>query len=128
MRSPANPYVRAVAAAVLMLGCAVSLALNWPGQLSYDSVVQLHDGRIGHYNPWHPPVMSWMLGVADRLLPGTGLFVLFDEVLVTASLLSLLWMTPRVAWAAATAAALLVALPQFVLYQGVVWEDVLFAD
>ncbi|HLY07537.1 MAG TPA: hypothetical protein VKR31_17455 [Rhizomicrobium sp.] len=119
---------RAAAAAVLVLGFAVSLALNWPGQLSYDSVVQLHDGRFGQYNPWHPPVMAWMLGIADRLLPGTGLFVVFDEFLVTASIVSLLWLAPRISWAAAVAAAIVVALPQFLLYQGIVWKDVLFAD
>lgn len=119
---------RAAAAAVLILGFLVSLALNWPGQLSYDSVVQLHDGRLGQYNPWHPPVMSWMLGVADGILRGTGLFVLFDEVLVTASLVSLLWIAPRTSWAAPFAAAIAVALPQLVLYQGIVWKDVLFAD
>ena len=119
---------RSLAAAVLILGFAISFALNWPGQLSYDSVVQLHDGRLGHYNPWHPPVMSWMLGVASGILPGTGLFVLFDEGLVTASLVSLLWITPRVSPAAVVVAAVLVALPQFLLYQGIVWKDVLFAD
>jgi hypothetical protein len=119
---------RIAAAAVFIVGFAASLSLNWPGQLSYDSVVQLHDGRLGHYNPWHPPVMSWMLGIADGIHPGTGLFVLFDEFLVTASLVSLLWIAPRVSWAAVVAAALLVALPQFLLYQGVVWKDVLFAD
>src|SRR6202000_2161818 len=35
------------------------LALNAPGQLSYDSVTQLADGRTGHYNSWHPPLMAW---------------------------------------------------------------------
>ena len=125
---PLAPSPRAAAAAVLILGSAVSLALNWPGQLSYDSVVQLHDGRLGYYNPWHPPVMSWMLGIADGIHPGTGFFILFDEFLVTASLLSLLWIAPRISWAVVVAAAVLVALPQFVLYQGIVWKDVLFAD
>lgn len=119
---------RAAAAAVLFAGLAVSLALNWPGQLSYDSIVQLHDGRLGHYNPWHPPVMSWILGLADSIVPGTGLFIVFDEFLVTASLVSLLWITVRVSWTAVLAAAILIALPQILLYQGIVWKDVLFAD
>ncbi|HEY6578050.1 MAG TPA: hypothetical protein VIY09_01890 [Rhizomicrobium sp.] len=117
-----------VAAAVLVAGCAAALALNWPGQLSYDSVVQLHDGRTGHYNPWHPPVMAWMLGVADRLLPGAGLFILFDAVLLFASVLSLLWLARRPSWVAPIAALVCAALPQFLLYQGIVWKDVLFAD
>jgi hypothetical protein len=116
------------AAIMLALGFAICLALNWPGQLSYDSVAQLHDGRTGHYNAWHPPVMAWLLGLADAALPGTGLFILFDAMLLFGSMLSLLWLRPGTSWLAAAAAAACVALPQFVLYQGIVWKDVLFAD
>jgi hypothetical protein len=116
------------AGAAIVLGCTVSVALNWPGQLSYDSVAQLHDGRTGHYNAWHPPVMAWMLGLADAAHPGTGLFILFDSILLFGGMLSILWIAPRVSWAAAAIAAITVALPQFVLYQGIVWKDVLFAD
>ena len=123
-----KPSPRLLAAAVLGLGCAASLALNWPGQLSYDSVVQLHDARLGHYNPWHPPVMAWMLGIADSLVPGTGLFVLVDGFLLFGSLVSLLWIPRRMSRCAVVAAALCVALPQLLLYQGIVWKDVLFAD
>lgn len=119
---------RVATAIVLLLGAAVALALNWPGQLSYDSVVQLHDARLGHYNPWHPPVMAWLLGIEDAVLPGTGLFILFDTLLLGTSLVSLLWLARNSSWPAALIAAMLVALPQFVLYQGIVWKDVLFAD
>jgi hypothetical protein len=121
-------WPRIAAAAVLAVGCAASLVLNWPGQLSYDSVVQLHDGRLGHYNPWHPPVMAWMLGVLDALLPGTGLFILFDTVLFFASIGSLLWLSRRPSWVSVVVATVCAALPQVVLYQGIVWKDVLFAD
>lgn len=116
------------AGAAILLGCAVSVALNWPGQLSYDSVAQLHDGRTGHYNAWHPPVMAWMLGVGDAVLPGTGLFILFNAVLFFVSMLSILWLAPRVPWAAVAIAAISAVLPQFVLYEGIVWKDVLFSD
>ena len=113
---------------VLITGGTVAVALNWPGQLSYDSVVQLHDARLGHYNPWHPPVMAWLLGVEDAVLPGTGLFILLNALLLIASLVSLLWLAPNISWPAVLVAAIFVALPQFVLYQGIVWKDVLFAD
>jgi hypothetical protein len=124
----ADSRARWAAAAVLVAGFSASLVLNWPGQLSYDSVVQLHDGRLGRYNSWHPPVMSWLLGLMDRAVPGTGLFILFDDLLLTAGLLALLLTLPRISWPGVVVAAILVALPQFVLYQGIVWKDVLFAD
>ncbi len=119
---------RLAAAAVTLIGCLVSLALSWPGQLSWDSVMQLRDGRTGHYNPWHPPVMAWMLGLFDALVPGTGLFVVFDTVLFFASFASLLWLARRPSWLAIATAAAATALPQILVYQGIVWKDVLFAD
>src|SRR6202000_1591581 len=52
---------RRIASAILLAGFALMLAVNAPGQLSYDSVAQLADGRAGHYNSWHPPVMAFLL-------------------------------------------------------------------
>jgi hypothetical protein len=72
--------------------------------------------------------MAWMLGLADTVLPGTGLFVAFDVCLLSASMLSLLFLAPRLSWLAVGVVGLEVVLPQFVLYQGIVWKDVLFAD
>jgi hypothetical protein len=119
---------RIAAAAVLIAGLTLTLALSWPGHLSYDSLVQLHDGRFGFYHSWHPPVMAWLLGLGDAVLPGAGLFVLFDALLLFGALLSLLWIRPRVAWLGVAVTVLCLALPQLVLYQAIVWKDVLFAD
>ena len=108
------------------------LAMNAPGQLSYDSVTQLADGRSGSYNSWHPPLMAFLLGLFDRVVPGTGLFLLFQSGLLLAALLALVshssfedgprgWLTPLIALA-------IVLTPQWLLYQGEIWKDVLFAD
>ena len=91
-------------------------------------MVQLLEGRTGVYSTWHPPVMSWLLGLGDAIVPGTGVFVTFDVALVFGALLSLLWLGSTISWAAAAVAALCVFSPQFLLYQGIVWKDVLFAD
>lgn len=116
-------------AAFILAGFAVTVALSWPGHLSYDSILQLHQGRAGVYNNWHPPVMAWLLGLGDALVPGAGLFVLFDCLLAFGALLSLLAFKPKRATALTAAIALCVVLsPQLVLYQGLVWKDVLFAD
>ena len=127
-RLQARGSAGAVATAVLVAGFFLCLLLNWPGQLSFDSIVQLHDGRTGHYSAWHPPVMAWLLGIGDAIFPGTGLFILLDALLLFGSLLSLLWLSPKVSWAAGGVAFVCIALPQFLLYQGIVWKDVLFAD
>ncbi len=103
------------------------LALNAPGQLSYDSVTQLAEGRAGHYNSWHPPLMAFLLGLFDRLVPGTLLFLLFQSLLLLGGLLGLLALKPR-GWLSAVVALLIVLSPQWLLYQGEIWKDMLFAD
>jgi hypothetical protein len=119
---------RFAAVAVLIAGFALTLGLSWPGHLSYDSIVQLHDGRFGFYHSWHPPVMAWMLGVTDAILPGSGLFVILDALLLFAALMSLIWMRARVRWFAVAVLLLCLPLPQLILYQAIVWKDVLFAN
>lgn len=103
------------------------VALNAPGQLSYDSITQLADGRAGHYNSWHPPLMAFLLGLFDRLVPGTLLFLLFQGLLLLGGLLALLALKPR-GWLSAAVALLIVLTPQWLLYQGEIWKDMLFAD
>ncbi len=116
-----------IAAAVLVMGYGAMLALNAPGQISYDTVTQLADGRSGHYNSWHPPLMAFLLGVFDRLVPGTLLFLLFQSLLLLGGLLALLALKPR-GWPSVALALLIVLTPQWLLYQGEIWKDVLFAD
>ena len=118
-----------VTAAFILGGFAVTLAANWPGHLSYDSILQLQQGRAGLYNNWHPPVMAWLLGLGDAVLPGAGLFVALDSILAFGTLILLLSLKPEGAtWLTAAIALVGVLLPQFLLYQGLVWKDVLFAD
>src|SRR5580698_4297476 len=109
MKPRRQPSTAGIAsAAIVVFGLAAAAALASPGYLSYDSVLQLLQGRTGTYNTWHPPVMAWMLGVGDAAVPGGGLFVLFDAGLLCAAMVSLLWLRPRVSWAAAFVAALCV--------------------
>jgi len=124
MKAKRTPAI--LAATILAMGFAAMLALNLPGQLSYDSVSQLLDGRTGSYNSWHPAVMAWLLGLFDAVLPGTALYLIFEAGLLALALgLSL---RGRANWGAPLVALCLVLTPQFLLYQGTVWKDVLFAD
>src|SRR5437763_15953765 len=116
------------AGAVILAGYGLAMAASLPGHLSYDSVIQLLEGRSAAYSGWHPPVMSWLLGLFDALEPGAALFVLGSAAILFGSLLSLLWMPRKVSWAAPVAALLIVLTPQVLLYQGIVWKDVLFAN
>ena len=79
-----------VTAGVIFAGFVFSLAANLPGHMSYDSVIQLVEGRTGAYAGWHPPVTSWLLGALDAVLPGTALFVVIDALLIYGSLWALM--------------------------------------
>jgi len=117
-----------VTLAVLILGFAAVVALNWPGHLSFDSIVQLSDGRSGRYHTWHPPIMAWMLGMGDHLLRGAGLFTAFDAGILFASLAALTIGRRRVSWAGPIVALAVILSPLVLIYQGIVWKDVLYAN
>jgi hypothetical protein len=116
---------RLATAAVVLLAAATCFALNFPGHLSYDSVVQLSEGRTGVYSGQHPPVMSWLLGLSDAAWPGAALFVAFDVALIYGALLALIWLGRPRSWVAVVA-AMLALLPQLSVYPAIVWKDVLF--
>jgi hypothetical protein len=116
-----------IAALIALAGVAV-VALNWPGHLSYDSVVQLHDGRTGLYHTWHPPIMAWLLGFGDHFLAGAGLFIVLQTALLFASLVLIVLGARRLSWWIVPVCLCLIAVPQVLIWQGIVWKDVLFAD
>ena len=118
---------RIAALVVLAVGLVVSLAMNLPGHMSYDSVLQLAQGRSGLYNNWHPPVMAWLLGLFDGVVRGTALFVVFDSLLLYGALAILVCAAPRTSWFAAPLLGLWAMIPDGLIYPGIVWKDVLFA-
>lgn len=119
---------KSAATALLIALWLAVIALNWSGHFSTDSVIQLLEGRTGRYETWHPPVMSWLLGIADSVLPGGGLFAAFDTTLLFGSLLLLVQLRERVSWIAIPVLIACALTPQFALYPGIVWKDVLFAN
>jgi hypothetical protein len=123
-----RPTPRILAAAILIAGFAASVIVNWPGHLEFDSIVQLLEGRTGLYSNWHPPIMSWLLGISDAISPDAAAFVVLDTAMAFGAVLALLWLVPRPGWAAIAASAVVVVLPQFFLFQAIVWKDILFAD
>ena len=120
--------LRRVTAWLLVAGFVVCAAINLPGHLSYNSIMQLNEGRRGFYANWHPPMMSWLLGVFDGVWRGTALFTLFDMALFFGSLGALVWLKPGGTKAAIAVFVAMFFTPQVLLYEGIVWKDVLFAD
>jgi hypothetical protein len=114
--------------AVLLLGFAASLVANWPGHFPPDAVWQLAQGRSGLFNLWHPPVMAWMLGLADAIWPGASLFMVFDTALFFIALGAFATLRGRPGAIGLIVLAIIAASPLVLIYQGLVLKDVLFAD
>ncbi len=114
---------------IAVVGFVAILALNLPGQMTVDTTYQLYEGRSGHrltFNPW---IMSWLLGRFDAVTPGAGLFMAANAALLMISLALLPRLSKRpVGWAAPATLALVLATPQLINFQGIVWKDVLFAN
>ena len=117
-----------VTQAILVAGFLLVIAANMPGHLSNDSVRQLHEAHLGVRETWGPVVYAAILGVFDQIVPGTGLYLVCSIFLLFATLWGLMRLCTRVSWFAPVVALVLVASPTVMLYQGIVWKDVLFAN
>lgn len=113
---------------VLAAGFLVMLALSLPGHMTYDSLAQLREGRLGVHETWGPVVYAAILGFFDHLSPGPNLYVVASGLILFGALASLTRLREAVSWWGVAAAGLLVLSPQLVVYQGIVWKDVLFAN
>jgi hypothetical protein len=113
---------------VAVIGLLAMLGANLPGHLSYDSVAQLYEGHFHVRDTWGPVLYAWVLGFFDRFLPGTALYVVASGAIFFASIASLTDLRPRVRFLAAIVLALIVLTPQVIIYQGIVWKDVMFAN
>lgn len=113
---------------VLAVGLVLMLAANLPGHLSYDSVAQLYEGHFHVRDTWGPAIYAWLLGLFDAVIPGTGLYVAASGLLFFASLAGFAAAKGRVSWLSVIVAALIALTPQVLIYQGIVWKDVAFAN
>ena len=113
---------------ILILGFLLVVAANMPGQLSNDSVRQLHEAHIHVRETWGPVVYASILGVFDQIIPGTGLYLVSSVFLFFATLWGILHSRDRVSWFAPAVALVLILSPSVMMYQGIVWKDVLFAN
>jgi hypothetical protein len=114
--------------AVLAAGLLLVLAANLPGHMSYDTIAQLYEGHFHIRETWGPPIYAWLLGLSDAVIPGVSVMVAVSSLLFFATLAGLADLRGRVSWLAVGFAVLMVLTPQVLIYQGIVWKDIAFAD
>ncbi len=123
-----NISARSALRAVLAAGLLLMLGANLPGHLSYDSVAQLYEGHFHIRETWGPALYAWVLGFFDRFVPGTALYVTVSGLILTVALASMTDLRPRTRWLGVAVSAGLMLTPQLLIYQGIVWKDVMFAN
>jgi hypothetical protein len=123
-----NVSARTAFRTVLAAGLLVMLGANLPGHLSYDSVAQLYEGHFHIRETWGPALYAWVLGFFDGFIRGTSLYVTASAALFFGALAAMAGLRPRTSWWAAPVAAAAVLTPQLMIYQGIVWKDVMFAN
>jgi hypothetical protein len=113
---------------VLGAGFAVVAGINLPGHLPYDSINALWEGRTHVRLTWGPKMYSAILGFFDAIVPGTGLYAVASLAVLFLAWAALPRLRPRVFWTAPIVLALWFAHPEVLIFQGVIWRDVLFAN
>ena len=75
---------------VCLTGFLLCVVAFYPGYMSEDSYSQLTQGRAWTFTDWHPPLMSALWGLIDRVVPGPfGMLVLHNAAFWGA--LALFW-------------------------------------
>jgi hypothetical protein len=103
------------------------LALSWaafsPGSTTYDSAVQLAQGRSGQFDDWHPPLFAFVWGLLDSIVPGPAGMLALNLVLFWGGfgLVVHRCLHPIAAAPGLLAVALF---PPAVSILGVIWKDV----
>jgi hypothetical protein len=111
---------------VVIVGVLTTVILFVPGYMSPDSVAQLAQGRTGSYNDWQPPVMSWLWGRLDRVVPGPLGMLVFHNLLFWSGLgLWVALVAPR--WNISVKCLMLLVIgffPSIFLLLSTIWKDV----
>lgn len=109
---------------VCVAGFVLVLAAFWPGVMSPDSIDQWRQGRAWDFYDIHPPVMSALWGLLDRVWPGPAPLLLLHNALFWGAA-ALFWrLTRERSSVVGLAFASFGFMPQVLALLGSIWKDV----
>jgi hypothetical protein len=91
-------------------------------------VDELYHGWEWIFPGFDPPFFVALLGLLERIVPGSALFTTLDASLFFGSLIALTRLRAQASWLAPLAALAIVLSPLTMIMEGTVWKDVLFAN
>lgn len=111
---------------LLVLGMGLLHAwIVWPGFWTADTHAQYAMALSGLYSDHHPPMIAWVWGILNGLLPGSGLLLLLHLSFLYVAIFYLIksFSQQKIRFAF----LLLPLIPQIFIYAGFIWKDVGFA-
>ena len=123
----APPRLQVAVAVLIAAGYGLTLAVFYPGIMTYDAKFVYEDIARGVLGDWQSPVMTVLWGVIDPIAPGPGSMFL---LIATSYWLGFGLLAIAVARRSSRLAILLPLLaltPPAFVFVGIIWRDVLFA-
>jgi hypothetical protein len=123
---PAGPR-RLIVGLVALAGFALTLAVYYPGVMTFDAKYIYADVVTGFRGDWQSPVMTELWRFVDPLAPGPASIFIFMTALYWSAFGVLGLALARTSLLAAILPLVFAAMPPAFLLAGIIWRDVLFA-
>ena len=114
-------------AALIAAGYGLTLAIFYPGIMTFDAKFVHEDIAKGVFGDWQSPVMTVLWGVIDPLAPGPGSMFLLIATSYWLGFGLLAFLLARRSSRLALLLPLLALMPPAFVFVGIIWRDVLFA-
>src|SRR5882672_11021194 len=116
-----------VVAALIGAGYGLTLAIFYPGIMTFDAKFVHEDIAKGVFGDWQSPVMTVLWGVIDPIAPGPGSIFLLIATSYWLGFGLLAFALARRSSRLALLLPLLALSPPAFVFVGIIWRDVLFA-
>ena len=119
------PHGQVVLALICLIGFGISLFINFPGFMSWDSANQLIEARNGVYSDTFPPFMAFLWHFTDQIIQGPfGMLLLITALIWLGTfLVTLYWFNKDQFTPLSLLPALIVFYPPLFGISGALWKD-----
>ncbi len=110
-----------------LAGFALTLAVYYPGVMTFDAKYIYADVLTGFRGDWQSPVMTELWRLVDPIAPGPASMLILMAALYWSAFGVLALALARISFVAAILPLALAAMPPAFFLVGIIWRDVLFA-